>query len=277
MKLSNANTIQLDISKLIEKFKEQYRNIYIYQFNEQVFIYRSVGRKEYTELALNDNISEQEKEEAICKTCILFPKNFDFENCEEAGLPTLLCEEIIKNSYLSKENRDKVLAYFRHEMYNLDNQINCIICAAFPNLNLEEVENFDVVTANKYLSRAEWILTNIGGVPLKEKDPQSDYSYHKETARTEEIKDPNALQSTAARSNIAHNGKKKEKMTPEKLAELKAKMPEIDWEHDDGKLGIDGIKNAPAFDNLPPALRPRSQAPKKITPSPSVAYVKPNK
>lgn len=271
MKVKNANNFQLDVSKLLEKFKEQYKNIYIYQFEDQVFIYRAVGRKEYTDLALNENISQEDKEEEICRICTLFPKDFDFENCDEAGLPSKLCGEIIENSYLSKENRDKVLAYFRHEMYNLDNQINCMICAAFPNLKLEEVENFDVVTANKYFSRAEWILTNIGGVPLREKDPGSDYVYQKEKAVTEEIRDNDTIESSAPKKKVAHNGK--EKMTPEKLAELKAKFPEIDWEHDRGLMGIDGIKNSMPFDNTPPALRPRSRAPKKINPPPSAPYM----
>lgn len=273
MKLKNANNFQLDVSKLLEKFKEKYKNIYIYQFEDQVFVYRAVGRKEYTDLALDESIPDEEKEERICKICTLFPKDFDFENCEEAGLPSQLCGEIIENSYLSKENRDKVLAYFRHEMYNLDNQINCMICAAFPNLKLEEVENFDVVTANKYFSRAEWILTNIGGVPIREKDPGSDYVYQKENAVTEELGDNNsgAIKSTAPAKKTAHNGKPK--MTPEKLAELKAKFPEIDWEHDNGLEGIDGIRNAMAYDSVPPALRPRSRAPKKIDLPPSAPYM----
>ena len=141
MKLKNADNFQLDISKLIEKFKEKYKNIYLYQFEDTGFIYRSIGRKEYSDLALNESITDEDKEEEICKLCVLFPKDYDFENCEEAGLPTILANEIVENSYLSKENRDKVMAYFRHEMYNLDNQINCVILSAFQHLKLEEDEN----------------------------------------------------------------------------------------------------------------------------------------
>lgn len=257
MKLKNANNFQLDISKLIEKFKEEYKNIYLYQFEDTVFIYRSIGRKEYSDLALNESITDEDKEEEICKLCVLFPKDYDFENCEEAGLPTILANEIVENSYLSKENRDKVMAYFRHEMYNLDNQINCVILSAFPHLKLEEVENWDVVTANKYFTRAEWILTNIGGVPLREKEAESDYVYQQENSRTEELTDNDVIQSTAAKNSKAHNGK--QKLTPAKLAELKAKYPGIDWENDAGLDGIDGIRNAQAFDDRPVALRPRSQ------------------
>ena len=62
MKLKNANNFQLDISKLIEKFKEKYKNIYLYQFEDTVFIYRSIGRKEYSDLALNESITDEDKE-----------------------------------------------------------------------------------------------------------------------------------------------------------------------------------------------------------------------
>lgn len=253
MKLKNGNNFTLDLSKLIESFKEKYKNIYIYQFEDQVFIYRAVGRKEYTDLVLNESFTEEDKEEKLCSMCVLYPKNFDFENCEEAGLPSILASEIVENSYLSKENRSKVLAYFRQEMYNLDNQINCMILAAFPHLKLDEIENWDVVTANKYLSRAEWILTNIGGVPLREQEPESDYVHQKNGKVTEEIKETPKT-----------NGNKKQKLTPQKLAELKAKFPDIDWENDAGNQGIEGIMSAQKFDDRPVALRPMSKVPKKI-------------
>jgi len=265
MILKNHSNTQVDISALYTKFREKYKNVYIYQFENIVFIYRAIGRKEYTQLILQENLSEPEKEELLCRTCCLYPENFDFENCDEAGIPTSLTQEIVKNSYLSKENREKVLQYHRSEMYDLDNQINCIILAAFPNYSLEEIENWDVVTACKYYSRAEWILHNIKGVPLREKDPGSDYSYIKEHSITEEV-DPeeNILKSTAPKNNIAHNGKPKAKpkLTPEKLRELKAKYPEIDWENDDGLKGVEGLRNQPIFDKTPPALRPRNQMPK---------------
>lgn len=262
MLLKNNTNIQLDVSALLTEFKKNYRNVYIYQFDNKIFIYRAVGRKEYTNLILNQNLSDPEKEEVLCKICCLYPVNFDFENCEEAGIPTSLAKEIVKNSYLSKENREKVLQYHRSEMYDLDNQINCIIMSAFPNLSLDEIENWDVVTACKYYSRAEWILHNIKGVPLREKDVESDYVYMKNNAVTEEIVDDDSetLKSTAPDNNIAHNGKPKNKpkLTPEKLRELKEKYPEIDWENDDGLKGAEGLLNQPVFDDSPPALRPRN-------------------
>ena len=261
------NTV--DISNLLEKFKAKYKNIYIYQFEEQVFIYHSIGRKDYKELVLNDAFNEEDKEETLCSKCVIYPENYDFENCEEAGLPTKLAEEIIKNSYLSKDHRDQVLAYYRNEMEDADNQINCLIMAAFPTLNLEEIENWDVATAAKYLSRAEWMLHNINGVPLREPDPSTTYVGAQEqpqqtyNARTSEITDddllgPDAIKSSSSKKTVSHNGKPK--LTPEKLRELQAKYPEIDWTHDEVSMhGVDGITNQPIVDTTPAALRPRNK------------------
>lgn len=175
MKIKPRTNRPVNLTALLEKFKEKYRNLYIFQFEDQVFIYRAIGRKEYKDLVLNKNLSDQEKEEVECSLCVLYPENYDFANCEEAGLPTLLSQEIEKHSYVSEEDRQKVLQYHKSEMFDLDNQINCIILAAFNNLSLDEVENWDVVTACKYFSRAEWILHNINGVPFKQKDPGSTF------------------------------------------------------------------------------------------------------
>ena len=59
---NNANNV-LDLSELIERVKDKYKNIYIFQFEEQVFVYHSVGRKDYKNLIANGELDEQEKEE----------------------------------------------------------------------------------------------------------------------------------------------------------------------------------------------------------------------
>ena len=168
MNLKHKVNNTIDLSELLEKLRGSYKNLYIFQFENQVFVYHSVGRRDYKNLVLDKSLSEAEKEETLCKICTLFPVEYNFSDCEEAGLPTRLAEEIVKNSYLTSEDRSKVLAYYREEMEDKDNQINGIILAAFPTLDLEEVENWDVATAAKYLSRAEWILHNINGVPFRE-------------------------------------------------------------------------------------------------------------
>lgn len=284
-----TNQNPVDLSALLKKLKEEYKTIFMFQFGEQVFIYRPIGRKEYKDLVLNEKYTEQEKEEIECSLCVLYPQNFDFSNCEEAGLPTQLAAEIEKNSYISEEGRKAVLTHFRADMFDLDNQINCMIISAFPNLSLEEVENWDVMTACKYLSRAEWILTRIQGVKMNSgREPGSGYikkteeipdtpiqkqeeksnipeSFGPPTQKEEDFGVPqDMLNSISNKKDIAHNGKpkkKKQTLTPEKLAELKAKYPEIDWEHDAGNQGFDDFTEMAQYtDTTPYALRVKGKA-----------------
>lgn len=276
----------VDLGALIAKYKEKYKNIYIFQFEDNVFLYHAIGRKDYRDLIIDDKTDELDKEEILCSRCVLYPENFDFANAEEAGMVTKLAEEIIKNSYVSQEDRSKVLAYFRNEMFDVDNQINCLILSAFPTLNLEEVEQWPVTEACKYLSRAEWILHNVNGLPFKEvaSDPSTAYTVngneqfaYDKSPVTEEITD-DIIQSTAPKNKVDHYGnpkpegkeeskpmtieeyrknkkRNKQVMTPEKLRELQAKYPEIDWSHDAVAMyGADALKGIDV-DTTPAALR----------------------
>ena len=259
MKILNHTNQETDLTRIFLRLRKDYKTLYTYQFENEVFIYRPIGRKEYKDVFLNDRIDDATKEEAICEICVLYPQDYDFADCDEAGLPTALASEIIKNSYLSEERRERVLNYFRQDMYDLDNQMTCIILEAFPNLDMETVENWDIETTCKYYSRAEWTLHNLHGLQFKEKDPNAAYVRTPEETRpdTQEL-DTDMLQSNAAKSEIAHDGKPKNKtgnttLTPEKLRELKAKYPNIDWEHDNGMQGIDGLLNQPNVDTTSPA------------------------
>ena len=63
MKLKQNVNNQVDLNEIIENLKLQYKNLYLFQFEDQVFIYRSIGRKEYKDIVLNENLTDQEKEE----------------------------------------------------------------------------------------------------------------------------------------------------------------------------------------------------------------------
>ena len=260
MKILSQENQQTDITRILLKLKQDYKTLYTYQFDHLVFIYRPVGRKEYKDLFLNDRIDDISKEEVLCQLCVLYPRGFDFENCEEAGLPTTLAGEIIKNSYLAPERRERVLNYFRQDMYDLDNQMTCVILEAFPNLDMETVENWDIETTCKYYARAEWTLHNLHGLQIKEKDPNAGYYGIPQDMQphTEEL-DTDTLVSSSSKSAMTHDGKPKQKtgnstLTPEKLRELKAKYPNIDWEHDDGMQGVEGLASQATVDTTSPAL-----------------------
>lgn len=164
MKISDDSISQLDIpdyNALFLKFCQEYRNVFMFHSEDQFFIFRALGRGEYKEILKTPTLTDLDREEVICDTCVLYPEGFDWENCE-AGLPTVMSAEILKKSYLTDlDERAGLHSFYRAEMYDLDNQITCIIHEAFPQYEIEDIDKWDVEKTTKYLSRAEWILQNL--------------------------------------------------------------------------------------------------------------------
>lgn len=276
----------IDFDELVYQLGLQHpesSNVYTVKIDDFIFIYKPLCRKLYKKLAMAENISSLEKEELVCKECVLWPLDFDFDDCD-AGLPTKLAECILKNSYVdSLEDRQKIIYLYRQEMYDVDNQVTCMIHEAFPEFTIEEIEDWDMQKTAEYCSRAEWILANLRG---------AQYSYDPFTGRsleelqadqetiekqqeqsiqqtsnvhTEEISDINNDQESIEKikrgefETLEERQKriqlKKERMTPEKLAELKAKYPEMDW---DSSVFEDPEFDpvAGTVDTTAPALRP---------------------
>lgn len=268
---SNHDTY-VDLTELYISLKDKYTDVFMFQLEGQpVFLYRQLGRKEYKDLIELDT-NDFEKEEIICKLCTLYPENFDFENCD-AGLPSQLTRAILKNSFLdSLDSRELLIRVFRQEMHELDNQVTCLIHEAFPEYDIEEIETWDLQRTAKYLSRAEWILANLRGAvfshdPFTGKTPeqilQEQQQASQEEPITQEIEDDeespikNGVVETIEerQERLKAKGGKKQKLTPEKLAELQAKYPEMDWGSNVfEEVTVDNLKDSVSVDS--PALRP---------------------
>lgn len=254
MKLTNEQEYyehDFDVISFIEDLKEKYRTVYWTHIYNNLYIYKPLGRMDFREICENEELDDIGREDAVVKSCLLYPE-IDLDNIE-AGIVAKLCKKIMKDSYLdSLETRAAVLDYFRSDMYDTDNQITCIINEAFPNFDIEEIENWDIERTAKYLSRAEWKLQNFRGAVFNYDVADQYRQAEQATNETERIADENGRRSDEEieRDKMSQSNKK-EKMTPEKLAELKAKFPEINWEaqvtEQDMKTGVD---------TLPVALRP---------------------
>lgn len=244
-----------DITELYLDFKEKYRNVFIQKIEDQVFIYRTLGRNEYKNILKDDRFDDFGKEELICQVCTLYPENFDYENCD-AGWPTVLKDAILKNSLLdSVVSRKRMLDYYREEMFDLDNQITCIINEAFPDKDLEEIADFDVEKTTFFLSRAEWKLHNLRG--LKFHDNDSVESFYDQVKTEPEVKEVKQDKSNVSKTTI-RGGSRNEKLTPEKIKEMEEfnrKFPEFNIKNDGGFQGVDGLAQD-SIDITSPALRP---------------------
>lgn len=237
----------IDVIQKLKELEEQYRSIYWTHIEGDLYIYKPIGRKDYREI-VGSELSIEDKKDELIKKCILFPEDFDIDDMV-AGMIDILFEKILDISYLdSEESRVGVIEYYRQEMYSLDNQITCIINEAFPQFDIEDIENWDVEKTAKYLSRAEWKLQNFRGFQFNEEY----FEYGQAPSQQQE---ETSTQETESTETKEENGKSKEKLTPEKLRQLKAQFPEIDWENDAVmRGGIDAM--ADSVDTMAPALRP---------------------
>jgi len=246
----------LDLTEIFLGLQEEHRNVFMIEIESTVFFYRSLGRSEWKNIARDEDLSDLEKQDIVCSLCTLWPQEFDFNECS-AGLPDILCKNILQNSFLdSIESRKNVLSYYRNEMFDLENQITCVINEAFPQFDIEEIEAWDIEKTTKYLSRAEWKLHNLRGLQFIDQNVQMESFYEKTEQFAPELEgmpEPPKDDQTTIRGGTKNN-----KLTPEKLEEmrkLQEKFPEINFFGDtiltEGEAGM-----VDSIDSVSPALRP---------------------
>ena len=266
MKLeTNKNKQHVNITELYLKITSENPETHVFmdQFGDSgIFIYRSLGRKEYRTIVSSEAISDCDKEEVICETCTLYPENYDFSDCEEAGLPTALAKRILEQSLLTDAmSLTNLIYHYRNEMNtDYNRQVSCVIHEAFPEFKLDgddAIENWDVMKTAEYMARAEFILHSLRGVPLATASIDSDTDNNNEDNEQEEVRtrtNKDGSQTRVTKKTI----NSKRSMTREKLQKLKEIAPNIDWERDLGNAGFDNlskIMQTKNIDTRPMALR----------------------
>lgn len=79
------------------RFKEE---VYMTDFNTQVFIWRPLRRNEWKTMQRAQGQDELYNEESICRTCVLWPENYASHEMTfgKAGIPTMLSQLILEQS-----------------------------------------------------------------------------------------------------------------------------------------------------------------------------------
>lgn len=283
MKVKTGRTAQkvdntVDLKELFEKFSDEYDQVFMESVDDQIFIFKALGRKDFKDLVESKAVNDCAKEEIVCEICTLYPENYDFENCEEAGLPTELCKIILDHSLLkSSDQLQKAIHYFRDKLEDsLDEQITCVIHEAFPEHTIEDISNWDVVKTADYMTRAEYILHNLRGVPLTPvqqvpaEEQSFDQRFQPAPAQAAPKKNPleDRSKDTQPRKPVKPPMKakppmekgRKNTLTPEKYRELMAKTPDdvapIDWTHDSVSMNGMNALRGQSFDDRPIAEIP---------------------
>lgn len=85
----------------VEEWKSQFSDeVYLTEFEEDIFLWRPITRKEYKGVMKIQNADSFYKEERICEAVVLFPTQYNFMTMTsgKAGIPTLLAELVMEKS-----------------------------------------------------------------------------------------------------------------------------------------------------------------------------------
>jgi hypothetical protein len=244
------------LQRQILQWKRKYPELYQLTIADEeeefcyMFIFRAIGREEYKQL-LEENLELCDFQERICKEAVLYPEGYDFSQ-GLAGIAEVLSNAIIDVSGLHSQQAQQLLEKYRQEMNILDYQADCIIHEAFPEFSLEEIQSWSVRKLMYYLSRAEWILMNLRGVPIvpateTQPSPSSyQYTFTKESTNTHPSpsssastpKDPNQLTEQEVLAMLAENEAKYGRKINWQGNSMDDMFPELAWfKHDEELRG----------------------------------------
>ena len=221
--------------KEIEEFKTKYEDIYEITIGDKegefsyTFIYRLIGKKEYNDI-MDDEVDILQSQERVCNLCILYPESDFTEGL--AGIAEVLSNHIIHSSSLMQGQQVELLSNYREEMMIFDYQIDCIIHEAFPEYPIEEIGNWTIDKTMYYLSRAEYILKELRGVPLQyipqeEAIPQEQQYQNTFHANKNDVS-PSQMEDEGLKL-IMENETKKGKQINTELSNVNDMMPELSW------------------------------------------------
>ena len=260
MKLSrDEKKSSIDLDSLVDEAFKSYDAVFFSEIDGILFIYRPLGRKEYKDIMTNDNWNDFDKQDEICKTVLLHPSGFDFNDCS-AGIPEQLFTEIVEKSCLDPESMFYLLHMNRGEAEMLGSEMTCLIAEAFPAYTIDEIESWTNFKFMKVFAQAEWLLTNVRGIEFK--FDIGDYLANIAGITDEElismgIKESEVIQESLMEQQESIPSNNKSGMSPEQMRAYQdfiRQHPEFAdaMQYDSAFTGIESV----SADTVNPALRP---------------------
>lgn len=92
-------------------YAEPYYSVSLTDILGHRFVFRTLNRFEYKQVCALQNSNALTREEVICKTCVLYPYNFDWKSISvgRAGIPSTLSQVIMESSGFTQNYQIQVL------------------------------------------------------------------------------------------------------------------------------------------------------------------------
>jgi hypothetical protein len=152
---------------LVESYKDKYDFIYMTDMTDVCgvqFVWREVTRREFKKL-LQYYPDPYEREEVLCKLCVVEPEDYDYRNCE-AGIPFTLASQILYESGFSPNGQkvNDLIAQYTDEMQSFEAKADAVITEAFPLISVDEIQDWSTEKIIKYFTLAQYKLSNYRGI-----------------------------------------------------------------------------------------------------------------
>ena len=170
-------------SEQILKWKLEYRGIYQVNILQWSFIFRSLKLFEYQ--ALMGFSNECEREELLCKLCILYPTDIDLLDLP-MGVASGLSDAILTASGWGPKAVN-CLAAFRDELEqagSFQDKIETVVARYFT-MPLWEIKKMSMQELLYHYSRAEWMHENLVLNPVQLKPPPTADDLHRRRIKAE--------------------------------------------------------------------------------------------
>lgn len=258
--------ITSSFERIYDKLLEKYKNVFICELGEEVYIYKLLTKLEY-DILTSQIEDELDLQDAVVENCVLYPEDLIAEDMLP-GEVYQLSSEIVNQSCVLPEDRLLMLEIFSAETAQLDNVMCSLILRAFPAYKWEELENMTYPELYKMYCRAEWHIINVLQEPLQFSaidtikqslygtsggSSNSDYysNGHDEENNNEEVQPQQPQQEEVGKymgrklsdvmSEINNSNSKRKPMTDEQRMELerfKQQFPDIRMDQDAMYTGI---------------------------------------
>ena len=83
MKIASQSSAinSVDFVNLIAELEQKYRNVFWTIFENEVYVYKALGRRDFKQIVSNDDLSIEDKKDEIIKACIVYPEDFYIDEC----------------------------------------------------------------------------------------------------------------------------------------------------------------------------------------------------
>ncbi len=142
------------------------------------FIWREVTRDEYKQLSIYFP-DPYDREEELCKLCLIQPADFDFTSCL-AGIPRVLADAILRESGYDVDS-SKITALINENnvyMQTFEGMVDAVITEAFPSVDLHDLYTWPLEKIMRYYAIAVTRLETFHGIKFEAPEPAKQLDAH---------------------------------------------------------------------------------------------------